>query len=287
MSAQGAGQRATASGAPRGGYVAANLMSWTAALVRPARRSRRLVGYFGSVQRRLVGQSLLVVAAVVASILWLDGPALELVRRLPAWVILLFEEITDFGRSGWILIPVGLLVLATAAAALPALDRISQAVLAALAVRLGFVFIAVGLPGLVFTILKRWIGRFRPSQYGPLAFDPFSWRSEYASLPSGHTVTAFAALVALGMLFPRARPALWAYALLIGLSRVIVAAHYPSDVIAGAAAGALGAVLVREWFVARRLGFSVDAQGRAHVYAGPSLARLKKVARAVFSGARA
>jgi undecaprenyl-diphosphatase len=271
---------------PRGGYVAGNLVAALAALVRPARRSRRMACYFSLERRRLLTQVLLVVAAIVASMLWLDGPAIELARTQPAWLFLLFEVITDFGRSGWILIPAGVLFIAAAAAATPRLDRMSRGVLAALAVRLGYVFVAVGAPGLVFSILKRWIGRFRPSEHGPFAYDPLSWQSEYASLPSGHTVTAFAALVAIGAIFPRARPVLWAFALLIGLSRVVVMAHYPSDVIAGAAFGAFGAALVREWFVARRLGFAVAADGHARVFAGPSGARLRKVARALF-GAKA
>ena len=267
---------------PRGGYVAANLLAWMAALFRPPRRSRRIARYFAAARRRLLGQALLVVAAIAAAMLWLDGPAIQLTRMQPAWVFLLFDDITDFGRSGWILVPAGVLFIAVAAAASPGLGRMSRGVLAALAVRIGYVFVAVGAPGLLFTILKRWIGRFRPSEHGPFAYDPLSWQSEYASLPSGHSVTAFAALVALGAIFPRARPLLWAYALLIGLSRVVVTAHFPSDVIAGAAAGAFGAVLVSEWIVARRLGFSVDADGHARVFAGPSRARLRKVARALF-----
>jgi len=62
---------------------------------------------------------------------------------------------------------------------------------------------------------------------------------------------------------------------------VIIAAHYPSDVIAGAAVGAFGAVLVREWFAARRLGFTVGSDGQVRAMPGPSLKRIKKVARAL------
>ncbi len=45
------------------------------------------------------------------------------------------------------------------------------------------------------------------------------------------------------------------YALVIMFSRVVVLAHHPSDVIAGALTGAAGAYLVRRWFAARRLVF--------------------------------
>jgi undecaprenyl-diphosphatase len=126
--------------------------------------------------------------------------------------------------------------------------------------------------------VKRRIGRVRPSAAGPFAYEPFSWRSEYASFPSGHTTTAFAALVAIGAICPRLRPVLWFYAVAIAASRVIVSAHYPSDVIAGAAWGALGAILVRNWFAARRLAFYTGPGGEVHAMTGPSWRRIKRVA---------
>ena len=42
------------------------------------------------------------------------------------------------------------------------MPRFSRGVLAAWAVRLGFVFTAIALPGLFVTIVKRLIGRARP-----------------------------------------------------------------------------------------------------------------------------
>jgi len=89
----------------------------------------------------------------------------------------------------------------------------------------------------------------------------------------------FAALVAVGLVWPRARPIMLVYALIIAASRVIVLAHHPSDVIAGALAGTLGALVARDWFAARRLGFVMEPDGRVRALPGPSLARLKTVAR--------
>jgi undecaprenyl-diphosphatase len=69
---------------------------------------------------------------------------------------------------------------------------------------------------------------------------------------------------------------MWIYAATIMASRVIVMAHHPSDVIAGALVGGLGALMVRHWFAARRLGF--EANG-TRALPGPSLQRIKAVAR--------
>ena len=48
----------------------------------------------------------------------------------------------------------------------PSLPRVSQLVLAAVMVRVGFLFVAIGVPGLFVTIVKRMIGRARPMVTG-------------------------------------------------------------------------------------------------------------------------
>jgi membrane-associated phospholipid phosphatase len=101
-------------------------------------------------------------------------------------------------------------------------------------------------------------------------------------MPSGHSTTAFAAAVALGALWPRARPLLWLYAVVIAASRVIIYAHYPSDVIAGACLGGLGAIIVRNHFAARRLGFAATPTGRVQALPWPSLRRIKSTAARLF-----
>ena len=66
---------------------------------------------------------------------------------------------------------------------------------------------------------------------------------------------------------------------LIAVSRVVLTAHHPSDVLAGAVFGAVGALLVRDWFAARRLAFVLGPDGAIRPLPGPSFARLKRVAR--------
>jgi membrane-associated phospholipid phosphatase len=265
--------------ATRASAIRGNIRNAFAMLVR---RPRAVPAAFGPTWRRLWIQGAIAAGAAALSMIFLDSRAFNFASGLPTWLVDIFFEITDFGLAGWILLPVGGLIIVIAILASPALDHMTRAVLAMVATRLGFVFIAVGLPGLLDTIVKRWIGRVRPSGRGPFAYEPFSWRPEFASFPSGHATTAFAALVAIGAIFPRARALLWAYALLIAASRIAVLAHYPSDVIAGAAVGAFGALWVRDWFAVRRLGFNVGSDGRVHAMPGPPWRRIKQVAGALF-----
>lgn len=274
--------RALEGAAARAAVILENIRGSLSALVRPpkARIPRAEAPFVSSSWRhlRLAAAALAAVAAVALAMLFLDTPLHRIAAGLPEWLIDDAFFVTDFGQSQWILVPVGVPLVLMALVASPALDHMSRSVFAMVAVRLGYVFVAVGLPGLVVTIVKRWIGRVRPSAAGPFAWEPFSWRSEYASFPSGHATTAFAALVAIGAICPRLRPVLWLYALAIAASRVMVSAHYPSDVIAGAAFGALGAIVVRNWFAARRLGFNAGPRGDVHAMTGPSWRRIKRVA---------
>jgi undecaprenyl-diphosphatase len=215
-----------------------------------------------------------------------DAWSVAMARRLPVMLVDAFNRLTDLGLSGWFLWPLGLVLIALALVDSPSMTAFPRHVLAAWAVRLGFVFTAIALPGLFVTVVKRLIGRARPFVDGDGVWNylPFSWRVDYASLPSGHATTAFSALVAIGALFPQARPLLWIYALLIALSRVVVTAHHPSDVVAGAIVGATGALLVRNWFAGRRLGFTVGADGAVRAMPGPSWRRIvKAVARRLHS----
>lgn len=61
--------------------------------------------------------------------------------------------------------------------------------------------------------------------------------SDLWSMPSSHTVYAVVAAVALATLYPRLRPLAVVMACVVGVSRVLFGAHYPSDVLVGAAVG--------------------------------------------------
>jgi membrane-associated phospholipid phosphatase len=259
-------------------FVRRNVAIALAGLIRPPRAAATPVW---RAYARVAAGAAVAIAALVLIMIFVDVPAIRAVKQSPAWLVSAFRFVTDFGLAGWFLVPLGVALMAIALVTSPSLTRMSQLVLASLSVRLGFLFLAIALPGLVVTIVKRIVGRARPVVAGEDAFlyKFFLWRVEYASFPSGHATTAFAAAIAFGALWPRLRPLLWTYAIVIALSRVIVAAHHPSDVVAGAIAGAVGALLVRDWLAARRLGFSVCADGAVAALPGPSWARIKRVAR--------
>jgi undecaprenyl-diphosphatase len=231
--------------------------------------------------RRLAIAAAAVVAIFVFGMILLDAAATNSVRYLAHGVVSFFDWITDFGKAAWVLWPLGVLFLILAA--LPRnLSPMSHAVVMALMVRVGFLFVAVSLPGLFASFIKNVIGRARPGVGGsvnPYLFDPFHWTPAWAGLPSGHTTAAFAILAAFATLFPRARTYLLIYALLIAVSRIVVRAHYPTDAAAGALVGIVGVLLIRRWFALQRLGFSILPDGTLAQYPGLSLRRIKSVAR--------
>jgi undecaprenyl-diphosphatase len=82
--------------------------------------------------------------------------------------------------------------------------------------------------------------------YQTLAHPPTS-----SSFPSGHSASAAAFAVAVGLESPRIGLALAPVAAAVGYSRVHVGVHWSSDVAAGAALGAGMALLTRRWWPVR------------------------------------
>jgi membrane-associated phospholipid phosphatase len=122
--------------------------------------------------------------------------------------------------------------------------------------RSGLFAVASGvLAGLCYSLAKWSVGRTRPFKgVGAFDIDPFTggWNAlvngrHNEAFPSGHTCLAFAVAFALARLLPRWRWAFFVVAGMVGMSRVLVGAHYPSDVVAGAGLGVLAAYVVSRW----------------------------------------
>ena len=138
----------------------------------------------------------------------------------PRWFCLWMVGATRFGDGpGWAAVGVGLLAAGPHARAAAA-----EATLAAL------------LASVAFMALKRRFRRARPCDRAPHPL--FDVRPPDAfSFPSGHTMNAFAAAAVLALSFPFLAAPLVVLAASIGVSRVVLGLHFPSDVWAGAALG--------------------------------------------------
>jgi membrane-associated phospholipid phosphatase len=257
--------------------ISENVALCSRALIRPARLTR-LPQSSG-----IIVVALALVAGAAVSMPLFDATAVEWASGEPHWFRAAFEEITRFGLSGWFLLPCGFALLFLAAVTSLQLSTSARAVLAALGGRIGYVFLAIGLPGLFVSIVKRLIGRARPFVGGhedPFYYAPSNWHPAFASMPSGHATTAVAAAIAIGAVWPRTRIVMWFYAAAIMVSRVAVLAHHPSDVIGGALVALVGTHLLRRWFAARGLVFRANDLGAKPA---PSFARVTMALRQAMS----
>jgi undecaprenyl-diphosphatase len=193
--------------------------------------------------------------------------------------------LTDFGKSAYVLWLLSAMLFVVALVS-PRLQGTSRSLLLGLGTRLQFIFFAVLVPVLGGELIKWIVGRGRPfvgGEANAFNFAHFVGGEAYASFPSGHAVTSFALAFAVTAIWPQARIAMAVYAVLIALSRLVLLAHHPSDVVAGALIGVIGAMAVRYWFAARRLGFAIRRDGAIVPLTGPSLGRFKRVAREAFA----
>ncbi len=155
-----------------------------------------------------------------------------------------FEAVTTLGLSQFYLLPSALLYL---------VYRRRKPEIAHAA---SFVFLSVAVSGILANIVKVIAARYRPKLFlhdGLYGFDWFAIGHNVASFPSGHSATAFGAFVAFGYLFPKWRYLFYLLAVLIASSRIVLDAHYLSDVIAGAFLGAMTAVVLHRYLFDRKV----------------------------------
>lgn len=196
--------------------------------------------------------SLLILAT--ASYLWIDQPLARFCHVLIPGITQLFQWVTELGKSTPYLI--GFLLLF---AFFKYIRRWPMA-----ARRFLFLFAGIALSGLASDVIKPLAGRFRPKllfESNLFGFEPFRLGYEYNSFPSGHAATIFALAAALALLFPRWRIPLFILAAVVGLSRLIVGAHYLSDVLAGAYVGVMTVYLLTR--LCRRRGWNIGAMDGA------------------------
>ena len=143
--------------------------------------------------------------------------------RAPRWIRIWMICATR-GGDGWLWYAMGLIIALFGGA-----DRY---------VALGKAGLAAAVGVILFLNIKRAINRRRPS-----ALEPHCWARllppDQFSFPSGHTITAFAIALPLGLYYPTLLSGLIFCACSIALSRILLGLHFLTDVIAGCAIGLL------------------------------------------------
>lgn len=194
----------------------------------------------------------------------LDPVLSQRAQALPGSIIGFNNAITDFGTFRWMLYSTGLLAIAAYVGA-RVLTSYSYASRIKTAWRLLlYFFLTIGTASILVHLLKFVIGRARPElliDMGAYSLTPFTGDNLYESFPSGHSAAAGSFFGAFMMLVPRFRFVFIGLALVIGVSRVIVGAHYPSDVAAGLLLGTWTAMAFAFIFARSEWLFRFDMKG--------------------------
>ena len=203
----------------------------------------------GSLARSFDGKMLGCTAALFAVlpflVLYVDGSVKTLILSVQSdWGVMMAGAITALGYGP---------VAAAVAATLLIIGLMLRMPREAVAGRVGL--LAVMLGGLSGQVVKNLFCRSRPlaekSGQFFVEFPCLGKGSGFISFPSGHSVTAFAMAFVLSRAYPRYAFFFYGLAGLVALSRVYLAKHFPSDVVAGAALG-----LLAGWIVCRFSAFS-------------------------------
>ena len=156
------------------------------------------------------------------------------------WFHELAEATTDLGYGKYYIILLALISLsAHFIFDKPQLARISL-----------FLLLCIMIPGAIVDILKVTVSRARPIEFfehGVYGLTFFQTQARFFSFPSGHASTIFGLCMGLGLLLPRYLPAFLSLALTIASTRVIVTAHYASDVLSGALIALLCVPLIHRY----------------------------------------
>jgi undecaprenyl-diphosphatase len=109
-------------------------------------------------------------------------------------------------------------------------------------------FVALALSHIPVAVLKKKYPRLRPYLVLPktnICKNPLTDHS----FPSGHTTAIFSVIIPFALAFPWLGIIVLPVGILVGLSRMYLGLHYPSDVLAGCALGSLTAFLTVSFWV--------------------------------------
>jgi undecaprenyl-diphosphatase len=194
-----------------------------------------------------------------------DVPTYPWLRSLPGEYRSAFRTFTDIGKADWILISTGVTCLALLALEAGRFSFRLRMAIGSVFTYAAFIFYSVAATGLLAIAFKWSLGRARPKLYeevGPVRFDFLAFDGTYTSFPSGHSTTVAALATALAFIFPAYRWLIVVAAFWLAFSRVMVGAHYPSDVIAGTLLGMTFTFFTVRALARRRIGFHLSSAGK-------------------------
>jgi len=96
-----------------------------------------------------------------------------------------------------------------------------------------FLFFATLITGLLTQVIKHLVGRPRPNHAAIGGGDFFTFDSAFHSFPSGHTSTIFLVALVFSLFTPKLKNFYFCCASFVGLSRVMVGAHFFTDIMGG------------------------------------------------------
>ncbi|MCK7615914.1 phosphatase PAP2 family protein [Roseibium sediminicola] len=194
-----------------------------------------------------------------------DVPTYPWLRSLPGEYRSAFRTFTDIGKADWILVSTGITCLALLALEAGRYSFRLRMAIGSLFTYAAFIFYTVAATGLLAIAFKWSLGRARPKLYeevGPVRFDFLAFDGTFTSFPSGHSTTVAALATALAFIFPAYRWLIIVAAFWLAFSRVMVGAHYPSDVIAGTLLGMTFTFFTVRAMARRRIGFHLTSAGK-------------------------
>jgi len=109
--------------------------------------------------------------------------------------------------------------------------------------------LAMAIAGVAGTVIKRTVPRARPSVKSELRWGGPRFSTKHHAFPSGHVAASMAFFGVLFLASWRTGLACLPIIILIGFSRLYLAAHYLSDVVCAAILGILCALLVAHFFL--------------------------------------
>ena len=112
---------------------------------------------------------------------------------------------------------------------------------------LAAMIVACALAGVSARVVKIATGRARPNVHAEAGWNGPRFSARYNAFPSGHTAASTAFFATLAFVSWRIGIGFLAIPILIAFSRMYVAAHYLSDVVAAALIGVVAAFCVVRW----------------------------------------